>query len=92
MGIEVHGKTVLVTGSNRGIGKQIVKTLLENGAAKVYAAVRDVNSVKQLEQESKSKVVAIELDLSKPETIVAASKKAKDVSDSDQQCGGFASN
>lgn len=79
MGIDVKGKIVLVTGSNRGIGKQIVKTLLEHGASKVYAAVRDTVAAKDLVSESQGKVVAIPIDLSNPETIVAAASQAKDV-------------
>ncbi|MCC9603132.1 SDR family oxidoreductase [Stieleria sp. JC731] len=79
MSFQVEGSVALVTGANRGIGKAILEGLLERGAAKVYAAVRDIKSVEPLIKTYGDKVVAIETDLSRPETIVAAAKKASDV-------------
>jgi NAD(P)-dependent dehydrogenase (short-subunit alcohol dehydrogenase family) len=43
--MKVEGSVALVTGANRGIGKAISAALLDRGAAKVYAAVRDVTTV-----------------------------------------------
>jgi len=79
MSFEIEGKTALVTGSNRGIGKVILETLLARGAAKVYAAVRNPDSVQELVKTHGEKVVTLELDLTKPETITAAAKIASDV-------------
>lgn len=79
MSFDITGKTALVTGANRGIGKAIVESLFANGIGKVYAAVRSVASAQSLIETFGDKVVAIELDLSKPDTIKAAAAVATDV-------------
>ena len=43
--MNIQDSTVLVTGANRGIGKAFADALLDRGATKVYAAVRDVATV-----------------------------------------------
>ncbi|QSN63352.1 SDR family oxidoreductase [Caballeronia sp. M1242] len=71
--MQIKGKVVLVTGANRGLGKQFAKSLLQAGAAKVYAAARDPGSV-DIEG-----VEAIRLDVTKPADIAEAAAKYTDV-------------
>src|SRR4051812_38643641 len=70
--MQIQGTTVLVTGSSRGLGRHLVDTLLERGAAKVYAASRTPSPA------SDDRVTAITLDLTDPKTIAAAARAASD--------------
>ena len=78
MGYSIRGKVVLVTGANRGIGRALVEAFIEHGAAKLYAAVRDMDSAAPLIEKYGDKVVPIRLDLEEPGTISAAARTAFD--------------
>jgi NAD(P)-dependent dehydrogenase (short-subunit alcohol dehydrogenase family) len=71
--MNIEGRTVVVTGANRGLGRSLVEALLQRGAAKVYAAVRDVATAP-----SDPRVVAVRLDLQDRATITAAAGLAAD--------------
>ena len=73
--MKIEGCVALVTGANRGLGKAIVSALVEAGAARVYAAARDERQVSA----DGSRVVPLTLDVTKPEQIAAAARKASDV-------------
>ena len=78
MSLDISGKVALITGANRGIGKALVDGLVSAGVAKVYAAVRDTQKAQPLIDQYGAKVVAVELDLTRPETIVAAAAACPD--------------
>jgi NAD(P)-dependent dehydrogenase (short-subunit alcohol dehydrogenase family) len=78
MADDIRDKVVLVTGANRGIGRALVEAFIENGAAKLYAAVRDTDSAAPLVEKYGDKVVPIDLDLEDPGSISAAAKTASD--------------
>lgn len=79
MAFSVQTHIALVTGANRGIGKEIVTSLVTHGARKVYAGVRSLEKAAPLVEQFGDEIVPIVIDLEKPETIEAAAKEADDV-------------
>lgn len=80
MSFTVQTRTALVTGANRGIGKEIVRSLVTHGARRVYAGVRSVEKAEGLiEQFGDAVIRPIAIDYEKPDTIQAAADEATDV-------------
>lgn len=79
MSYDIQGKVILVTGANRGIGKTLVESLIEQGAAKAYAAVRRLESAAPLVERYGDRVVPLLLDVADPQSIFAAAATAQDV-------------
>src|SRR6266850_1025017 len=71
--MSIQGSTVLVTGANRGIGKSFAEALLDRGAKKVYAAVRNVSTI------TDPRVVPIQLDVTDPDRVAAVARELDDV-------------
>jgi NAD(P)-dependent dehydrogenase (short-subunit alcohol dehydrogenase family) len=70
------GRTVLVTGANRGMGREYVTQLLDRGVAKVYAAARDPRQI----DDTDPRVVPLQLDVTDKISVAQASETASDVS------------
>jgi len=68
-------KTVLITGANRSIGLETAKQLLKKGLF-VYLGTRNLDNgnavVKELNENGFQNIIAIEIDVTKPDTILAA--------------------
>jgi NAD(P)-dependent dehydrogenase (short-subunit alcohol dehydrogenase family) len=70
--MEITGKTALVTGANRGLGRHLAAELRDRGAT-VYAAARNPASV------DLPGVIPIALDVTDPASVAAAAARAEGV-------------
>jgi NAD(P)-dependent dehydrogenase (short-subunit alcohol dehydrogenase family) len=75
----VEGKTVLVTGSNQGIGLGILKQLLKRKVGKIYATDLRLENLSELAGLSQAVVVPAVLDVTSAESVHAAARRFKDV-------------
>jgi NAD(P)-dependent dehydrogenase (short-subunit alcohol dehydrogenase family) len=71
--MKISGSVALVTGANRGIGRQFVLELLARGATKVYATARNPELV------DIPGVEVLALDITDPASVAAAAAQAGDV-------------
>lgn len=89
MATPIEGSVAIVTGGNRGIGEAFVRALIAGGAAKVYVGSRDPANAQHLVDEGGGKVVALALDVARPDQIAAASEQATDVTIVVNNAGAF---
>jgi NAD(P)-dependent dehydrogenase (short-subunit alcohol dehydrogenase family) len=75
----VAGATVLVTGSNQGVGRGFVEALLARGAKRVYASARRPATLAPIVALDPARVVPLELDVTNDAHRRAAAAKAADV-------------
>jgi NAD(P)-dependent dehydrogenase (short-subunit alcohol dehydrogenase family) len=73
MNMDLRDAVVLVTGANRGIGAEFVEQLKQRGAAKIYAAARDIATI------DADGVHPLTLDVTDRAQIEAAAAAAGDV-------------
>ena len=76
--MDVQGKNVVVSGANGGIGGALVAELMARGAAKVYAAARNVAAVEPLVRQSGERVVAVPLDVTDAGSVARALDQCPD--------------
>ncbi|MFL5334656.1 MAG: SDR family oxidoreductase [Geminicoccaceae bacterium] len=74
-GVPIHDARALVTGANRGLGKVYVDELLQRGAAQVYAAARNPDTIDVTDE----RIIPVQLDVTSPEDIAAAAARCADV-------------
>jgi NAD(P)-dependent dehydrogenase (short-subunit alcohol dehydrogenase family) len=74
-GVTISGAHALVTGANRGLGKAFVEELLNRGAAGVYAAARNPDTI----DIDDDRVVPVRLDVTNPDDVRVAASRCADV-------------
>jgi 3-oxoacyl-[acyl-carrier protein] reductase len=77
--IKIQGKTALVTGASRGIGRAIALELAQQGIKRLLLVARDVSKLAQLAKKIEAidvEVVIIPLDLTEPIAVDIAIAKA----------------
>lgn len=72
--MQITDATVLITGANRGLGREFARQALARGAARVYATARRPELV------DLPGVERLALDITDPESVAAAARVATDVS------------
>jgi NAD(P)-dependent dehydrogenase (short-subunit alcohol dehydrogenase family) len=70
--MDIRNSVAVVTGANRGLGRQFAAALLERGASKVYAAARNPATV------DLPGVIPLALDITDPASVTAAAALASD--------------
>jgi NAD(P)-dependent dehydrogenase (short-subunit alcohol dehydrogenase family) len=70
------GQTVLVTGANRGMGREYIGQLLDRGVTKVYAAARDPRKIDAIDP----RVIPLQLDVTDGASVAKAGAVASEVS------------
>jgi len=81
--MKLDNAVVLVTGGNRGLGREFVAEALRRGARTVYAAARDPRTVDNPD------AVPLRLDVTDPESVAAAAAVAGDVTVLINNAGGY---
>jgi NAD(P)-dependent dehydrogenase (short-subunit alcohol dehydrogenase family) len=71
--MQIAGSTVLVTGANRGLGRELARRLVERGAKTVYAGARDPSTV------TDPGLVPVALDVTDPAVVEQAAADLPEV-------------
>ena len=75
----LKNKIAVITGCNRGIGIEILKTFSENGAD-IFACVRNIDDkfillIDEIKKQFKNKIIPLEIDLSDQENVKNCAKR-----------------
>ncbi len=77
--MKLENATDLVTGANRGIGREIVVSLLAAGVRKIYAVARNAGSLDAVVQSGDGRIVALAGDVTREDAVAALALRATDV-------------
>ena len=74
--MKLSDSIALVTGSNRGLGRELVKALISAGTKKVYATARDLSTANDLVDGERN--YGIPLDITDPVQVANAAEQCSD--------------
>lgn len=77
--MQIQNSVALVTGANRGVGKQYVAQLVKRGASKIYVCARNIDDLSATVSIAPSLLEPLQLDVTNADQIVEAAAMAKDV-------------
>jgi len=78
--MKIENEVILVTGANRGLGRELVLASLKAGARRVYANARNPEQLAPLVDAGEERVVPVVVDVTRQETLDRAAETAPDVS------------
>lgn len=78
-GRTIEGKTLLVTGANRGLGAALVEAAFVRGAAKIYCGARDVARFGTALDRFDGRAVPVQLDVTSESDVAAAAAALADL-------------
>uniref|UniRef100_B8HZ83 Short-chain dehydrogenase/reductase SDR n=1 Tax=Cyanothece sp. (strain PCC 7425 / ATCC 29141) TaxID=395961 RepID=B8HZ83_CYAP4 len=77
--MQVQGSIALVTGANGGIGQYYIQGLQTAGASRIYAGVRNPDSLKDIVATDPDRIIPIPLDITDEASVQAAAETYSDV-------------
>ena len=77
--MNIEGTTALVTGTSRGIGRELVHALIKRGAKKVYATARSLTDIEDLEKSYPGVVETLPLDITDDTATLETAEHCQDV-------------
>lgn len=89
--MKLANSVVLVTGSNRGLGRALIQAVLDAGARRVYATGRDLERLAPVIRLAPDRVAAVALDITDPRSIEAAAARTGDTTVLINNAGVFTS-
>lgn len=78
--MNIENEVMLVTGANRGLGRELVNAGLAGGAKRIYAGAREPAQLEALVRAGAGRVVPLRIDVTNEESLAEAAKLAPDVS------------
>lgn len=78
--MNIENEVLLVTGANRGLGRELVNAGLAAGARRIYAGARDLAQLGALVRAGAGRVVPLQIDVTRQDSLAAAAALVPELS------------